>query len=235
VAGRRFAVAGLLVSSLAFGGGALAAPADGPPDDRVLSPAEHRTEKAQRLAIRHAAALTQLNRDIYFCMPWLEVKKTGIGFFKPRGIDEDKRYLTLNVFIDQDPSPQFSSLTLDQRASAMFSRYAGPLLRRMTRNATVMNDDTIDGFTIILGWLKEFPKPGARPVNETIAIFIERVDADEYLGERAKTADLALRARVLAWDGETPRGALRLAAWDDDFVATYKVKNYEPPVGVTCR
>jgi hypothetical protein len=39
---------------------------------------------------------------------------------------------------------------------------------------------------------------------------------------------------VLGWDGETALGPLRLAAWDDNFVSTYKVKNYELEPGVTC-
>jgi hypothetical protein len=29
-------------------------------------------------------------------------------------------------------------------------------------------------------------------------------------------------------------GPLRLSAWDDNFVSTYKVKNYQLEPGVTC-
>ena len=39
---------------------------------------------------------------------------------------------------------------------------------------------------------------------------------------------------MLGWDGEAPVGALRLAAWDDDFVFVHKVKNYQLAPGVTC-
>jgi hypothetical protein len=41
-------------------------------------------------------------------------------------------------------------------------------------------------------------------------------------------------ARTLAWDGETARGQVRLTAWEDDFVKTYKVANYQLQKGVTC-
>ncbi len=220
--------------AIAFARGAGAAPSD-VPDDKILPPSQHSSDKARHLAERHAAAMRSLNRDIYFCMPWLEVNKNGIGFFKPRGATDDKRYMTLNVYIDQQPSREFSNLTLEQRADAMFSRYVGPLLKRMTQNPAVKDDEAIDGFTVILVWLKEVPKRDMRPVNETIAAFIERADAEEFIAGHATSGDLAQRARVLAWDGETPRGSLKLAAWDDDFVLTYKVKGYAPPAGVTCR
>jgi hypothetical protein len=40
---------------------------------------------------------------------------------------------------------------------------------------------------------------------------------------------------VIGFDGETGLGQLRLAAYDDGFVSTYKVKNYELPAGVSCQ
>jgi len=33
----------------------------------------------------------------------------------------------------------------------------------------------------------------------------------------------------------SPLGRLRLAAWDDNFVSTYKVENYQLAPGVTCQ
>ena len=56
----------------------------------------------------------------------------------------------------------------------------------------------------------------------------------EYISGRLSSRDLAARARILGWDGETSLGALRLASWDDDFVATYKVSNYQLAPGVSC-
>jgi hypothetical protein len=226
---------GLLGLGATLVGGVLAAPPDDrAPDDRVLPPAQHRSEKAKSLAARHARALRELNAEVYHCMPWLEVARYSIGFFKPRQAGEDQRYLSIRVYVEQEPSPQFASLTVEERASAMFSRYVGPLLRRMTRSAGVANDDSIDGFNVIVEWLKQTPARGARPVHETIAVFIEKVDVEQYLAGRTTAPELATRARVLGWDGETALGALRLSAWDDDFVATYKVKNYQVPASVTC-
>jgi hypothetical protein len=46
---------------------------------------------------------------------------------------------------------------------------------------------------------------------------------------------LSDRAKVMGFDGETPLGAIKLApTWDDNFVTTYKVENYQLEPGVTC-
>jgi hypothetical protein len=225
----------VLTAAIAGGAGAAPSGAGGAvPADRVLPVSEYTSPKAQRLALRHATALRELNADVYHCLPWMEVAKHSIGFFKPRGVTEDARYLSMRVYVEQDPSAQFASLTLEERATAMFSRYVGPLLRRMARDPGIASDDAIDGFTVVLEWLKQLPARGARPVHETIAVFVDKVDADDYMAGRTAGHDLAARARILAWDGEAPRGALALAAWDDDFVSTFKIRNYQLPAGVTC-
>jgi hypothetical protein len=40
---------------------------------------------------------------------------------------------------------------------------------------------------------------------------------------------------VLGFDGETALGELRLSAWEDNFVTTYKVKDYQLAPGVSCQ
>ena len=227
---RLLRAAGLVALGVAVAGGASA-----PPDDRLLPPLQHTSEKARDLATKHARALRDLNVEVYHCLPWLEVQKHSIGFYKPRHATGDTRFLSIRLYIEQDPSPQFASLTTAQRASAMFSRYVGPMLRRMMQNPGLRNDDAIDGFTVILEWMKQTPAArGQRPIHETIAVFVEKVDAEDYLSGRVTTPELATRARVLGFDGETALGTLGLSAWDDDFVSTFKVKNYQPDPGITC-
>ena len=189
------------------------------------------------LATKHVRALRDLNAEIYHCMPWVEIQKHSIGFYRPKHLTGDIRYLSIRIYIEQDVSPQFASLGMEQRAAAMFSRYVGPLLKRMTRHAGVRNDDTIDGFTLILEWRKQAVRTAAseRPIHETIAVFVEKVDADEFLGGQLSIRDLAARARVLGFSGETALGELRLAAWDDDFVSTYRIQNYQLAPGVACQ
>lgn len=205
-----------------------------PPVDRVLAIDEYGTDKGRALGRRYAPLLSELNAQLYHCMPWLEVKKNGIGFFKPKHLEGDARYLSLNVYIDQDASPQFASLPREDRAARMFSRYLGPLLRRMVRDRALLRDPAVDGFAVILAWLKREPAPGERPVHETIAVFIPRSAAADYLSGRTPIGNLPDFARVLAWDGATAVGALRLTAWEDPFVSTYKLANYQLEPGVTC-
>jgi hypothetical protein len=223
-----------LVTLLAASAGLLGASA--PPEDRVLPMAQYTTEKGKNLAQTYARDLRDLNAGIYHCIPWVEIQKESIGFFKPKHLTGDDRYLSLRIYIEQDPSPAFARLAVEERASAMFSRYVGPLLRRMTKSPALLSDSSVDGFTIILEWLKQAATAaGERPVHETIAVFVPKAVAADYIAGRATAADIAARARVLGWDGETALGPLKLSAWDDNFVTTHKVKNYQLEPGVTCQ
>jgi hypothetical protein len=211
------------------------AEAAAPSEDRILALDRYTSDKGRTLGATYAVTLKQINTSIYHCMPWLEVPKEGIGFYKPRDAARDDRYLSLRVYIEQEPSTQFAAMPVEQRASSMFSRYVGPLLRRMSGNGAMLNDNSLDGFTVILEWLKQVPATAsARPVHETIAVFLERPVVADYIGGRIAGRDLATRGRVLGWDGETALGPLRLASWDDDFVSTYKVSNYQLAPGVSC-
>ncbi len=206
----------------------------GPADDRVLPADQHSSDKARRLAKAHARALRDLSVGVYHCLPWLELHKHSVGFFRPKDAAQDERFLSLRVYIEQDASPQFGRLGADERAAAMFSRYVGPLLKRMGAERTLLDDPDLDGFTVILDWTKPAAQAaGERPTTETIAVFIKKPMAAEYLAGRAPVSRLA-EARILAWDGETARGQMRVTPWEDDFVATYKVANYRLEKGVSC-
>jgi hypothetical protein len=220
----------LLLAALVGGSIVWAAPAD----DRVLPADQYSSDKARRLAKTHARALRDLGAGVYHCLPWLEVHKQSIGFFKPKDTPQDERYLAMRVYIEQDASPQFSKLGAEERAAAMFSRYVGPLLKRMGADRALLDDPDLDGFTVILDWTKPTERAaGERPVTETIAVFIKKAMAAEYLAGRTPAGRLA-EARTLAWDGETALGPMRLTAYEDDFVATYKVANYQLEKGVSC-
>ena len=206
-----------------------------PPEDRLLPVEMYTTDKAKTLATTHREALRALNAGIYHCMPWVEIQKHSIGFFKPKGATSDDRYLSIRIYIEQDPSPEFARFRVEERASAMFSRYVGPMLRRMTKEAAVAADPSLDGFTVILEWLKQTPRvAGDRPIHETMAIFIDKPVALEYLAGTIPITDVAAKARTLAFDGESPLGSLKLAVWEDKFVTTFKVSNYVLEPGVTC-
>jgi hypothetical protein len=224
-------VAALVLACVMSAGRAAAAP----PEDRLLPVELYTSDKARTLGATHREALRALNAGIYHCMPWVEIQKHSIGFFKPKHATVDDRYLAIRIYIEQDPSPEFARFRVEERASAMFSRYVGPLLRRMTKSPAVAADATLDGFTIILEWMKQIPRsPGERPIHETIAIFIEKGVAVDYLAGALPITEVAAKARVLGFDGETALGPLRVAVWDDNFVSTFKVSNYVLEPGVTC-
>jgi hypothetical protein len=227
----RRGLAAVTFVALALAGGPVAA---APSDASVLLPEQHTSEKGRRLAATYVGVLRDLSAKIYHCMPWVEAKKNGIGFYKPKHLDGDARYLSVNLYIDQQPSPEFAAFSIEERASRMFSRYVGAMLRRMAGPSALLADGSLDGFSVILEWLKQTPTTGGRPVHETIAVFLDRGSVADYVGGRLASRDLAARARVLGWDGATALGALRLSSWEDDFVSTFKVANYQLAPGVSC-
>ncbi len=220
-----------LAASLVAAGGVLAAP----PEDRIVPADQHSSEKARSLAAKYLNALRELNAGIYHCVPWVEIGRESIGFFRPKHLPGDDRYLSLRIYVEQDPSPQFAALRFEERAASMFSRYVGGMLRRMAAHAAMLADPAVDGFTVIVGWLKQTAHAGAQPVHETIAVFLPRPVAADYLAGRAKIHDVAARGQVFGFDGATPLGQLRLQAWEDSFLSTYRMANYQPDPGVTCR
>ena len=210
---------------------------DQPPGNDLLLPADqHSSEKARQLATAHHAALRELSEAIHHCLPWLKMDgKWPIGFFKPKGATGDERYLSLRVYVEQGISPQFTQLSQQERAAAMFSRYVGALLRRMAADEAVLGDPNLDGFTVILEW----QKPGTRSadnrlIHETIAVFVKRPAVAGYLAGRLPIAQLSGGAHVLGWEGETSLGPLQLKAWEDDFVATRNGPHHENTKDVTC-
>ena len=230
---RGLAAAGFTALALLLGPVAAVA---APSDDGVMPPEMHTSEKGKRLAQTYQAPLREISAKIYHCVPWVEVKKHAIGFYKPKHMTGgDTRYLSINLYIDQQPSAEFAAYKVEDRASRMFSRYVGPMVRRLASPPGLMADQSLDGFTVILEWLKQTPAAkGDRPVHETIAVFMDKQTVADYLSGRLSSRDLASRARILGWDGETSIGQLRLASWEDDFVATYKVSNYQLAPGVSC-
>jgi hypothetical protein len=88
---------------------------------------------------------------------------------------------------------------------------------------------------VVTSWLKPGSlAPGSQPVNESIAVFVDKKSALDYMEKRITAGDLATKARWLAFDGQKELPNLPLEIWDDFFMATYKVPNYDPPPGVTC-
>jgi hypothetical protein len=233
LSGKRLLTGALLTAVLTSPAGV---GAQTPAGDRLLPVEQHTTEKGRQLARTHAAALRALANSIYHCMPWVETEKGSIGFFHPKHLQGDERYLSLRLYIEQDPTPEFASLRVEDRAASMFSRYVGPMLRRMTRDQGLGADPNVNGYTVILEWLKQGTRGSAssRPVHESIAVFVDRDTATAYLAGEMKSEELARRARVFGFDGDTALGVLALATWDDDFVATFKPKNYQLAAGVTC-
>jgi hypothetical protein len=116
----------------------------------------------------------------------------------------------------------------------MFSRYGTDLLRRMTAMQPVVADPNVQGFSVVLSWLKPGTGKAAQPVNETLALFADKQTTLNFLNKRVSAAEFTRRAKFSVFDGTTDMGRLPLEVWEDSFVKTFKVANYEAPKGQRC-
>ena len=213
---------------------ASASPALAGPQDGLIPLDEYSTAKARALAIAHQAELLKLSAHIYHCLPWLGVVKNGIGFPHPKGAEGDDRYLSVWVNIDQTEDPRFGALPVPRRASAMFSRYGMHLLKRMTQLTAITSDSNVQGFSVVLRWLKPGSSSASQPVTETLALFVDKPSLADFLAQRIGTSDFTERAKYNVFDGKMLVGRVPLEIWEDNFNSTFKLKNYEVEKGQQC-
>ena len=232
MAAPRWAAAGLLVLALGAGVGPAAA---GPIDDKLIPIERYTSAKARALGTAHQQNLYKYSEYVYGCLPWLDVHKQSIGFQRPKFAEGDDRYFSTWIIVDQQDDPQFAAIPQPRRMSAMFSRFGMDLMRRMATIHDVVTDANVQGFSVVTSWLKPGSlAPGVQPVNESVAVFVDKKSALDYMERRISAAELTTKARWLAFDGQKELAALPLEIWDDFFMATFKVPNYEPPPGITC-
>jgi len=219
------------LAALAF---ILVIPVPAAADDAIMSAEQYKTPKARTLATTHQSQLKQMRDEIYHCMPWVGVQKAGIGFRQPKGAVEDDRYLSVWIVIDQDEDARFAALPAERRASAMFSRYGTDLLRRMAQIQPLVADPNVKGYSVVLSWLKPGTGGQVQPVNETLALWSDKQTTLGFLAKRVPAGEFTRRAKFNVFDGTQDMGRLALEVWEDSFVRTFKVANYEAPKGQRC-
>ena len=72
-------------------------------------------------------------------------------------------------------------------------------------------------------------------MNETLALFVDKVTAADFLAKRVGAEEFVSRAKFNLYDGESLVGRVPLEVWEDSFNTTYKVTNYDPPKGAKCQ
>lgn len=225
----------LALAAVLLGASAAAAPA-APPEEAILPVEKYSTPKGKSLGTTYHAQLRQFSEQIYHCAPWVGIRKQGLGFNRPRFAAGDDRYLSVWLEIDQHEDARFAALGQERRQSAMFSRYGVDMLRRMAALEGLQTESSLEGFGVILSWPKPGTngQPGVQPVNETLALFVSRAPLLEFLARRLLASELATRAQFTLFDGQREVGRLPLEIWDDPFMTTFKLKDYQPPTGFRC-
>lgn len=206
------------------------------PEDALRSVEKYTTVREKSLASVHRTRLLQFAAQIYNCLPWLAVYPGELGFRQARDNRGDALYLSMWIWVDQREDPAFAALSQERRVSAMFSRYGVDMLRRMAELSDVLDDRNVTGLSVVLSWLKPgTSRPGRQAVNETLALFVDKATAVDFLAKRVAPDEFTNRSQFTFFDGMDAVGRVPIEVWEDSFNSTYKVNSYEPPKGAQCQ
>lgn len=224
--------AGLLLSGvllLALAGGAAAASGQA-----IVAVDKYTTEKGKTLGLTFGTQLRQIYDRVYYCRPWLEVQKGGLGFSRPAGAAVDDRYLNIWVWVEQQITPEFAALPPARRASAIFSRHGVDLFRQLSADNDIFASPLLTGYSVILTWIKPNGRVGDAEKAETLGVFADKATVRAFLTKRIGGPEFVKRVTIVAFDGQDRIEHLPLEIWEDDFARTYKPKDYQPPKNVQC-
>lgn len=217
--------------AVALVAGAVAVASAGPAD--YLMPVDkHTSAKGRALATKYRPQLLQFSEYVYHCLPYLEIRN-GLGFKKVPKDPGDNRYIAVWIRAEQAPDAAFTALPLARQASAMFSRYAVPMLRRLSAIPGLESDADVYGFSVAVEWVKPGSDPD-RPTIEILAMFGDQASTRAFLGRTLPAEQYVEKTRITFFDGDKEVGRLPIEVWEDNFVSTYTVPGYEIEKGKVC-
>ena len=202
------------------------------PADYVLPVDKHTSPKGRALAAKYHPQLLQFSEYVYHCLPYLEIKN-GLGFKKVPKESGDTRYAAVWIRAEQAPDAAFAALPVDRQASAMFSRYAVPMLKRLAAMPGFASDPDVYGFSVAVEWIKPGSDPN-RPTMEILSMFADQTSTRAFLGKTLRAKEYVEKMRLTFFDGDKEVGRLPIEVWEDNFVGTYKVPGYELEKGKVC-
>ena len=202
------------------------------PADYVMPADKHSSPKGRALAVKYQPQLLQFSEYVYHCLPYLEIRN-GLGFKKVPKEPGDNRYAAVWIRAEQAPDAAFAALPLDRQASAMFSRYAVPMLKRLAATPGFASDPDVYGFSVAVEWIKPGSDPN-RPTMEILSMFADQRSTRAFLGKTLSAKEYLEKTRLTFFDGDKEVGRLPIEVWEDNFVGTYKVPGYEMEKGKVC-
>src|ERR1700730_1535956 len=202
------------------------------PADYLMPVEKHSTPKGRALATKYRPQLLEFSDYVYHCLPYLEIRN-GLGFKRVPKEQIDNRYAAVWIRAEQAPDPSFAALPLDRQASAMFSRYAVPMLSRLAALPGVQSDPDVFGFSVAGEWIKPGSDPN-RPTKEILSMFADKASTQAFLAKTLPPAEYVQSVKLNFFDGDKEVGRLPIEVWDDNFVGTHMLRRHELEKGKVC-
>jgi len=202
------------------------------PADYLMPVEKHTTPKGRALATKYRPQLLQFSDYVYHCLPYLEIRN-GLGFKRVPKEPADDRYAAIWVRAEQATDGAFAALPLELQASAMFSRYAVPMLGRLAALPGLQSDPDVYGYSVAVEWIKPGSDPN-KPTMEILAMFADKASTQAFLAKTLPSDKYVQGLKLNFFDGDKAVGRLPIEVWDDNFVGTYKVPGYEVEKGKVC-
>jgi tetratricopeptide (TPR) repeat protein len=152
----------------------------------ISEPSAYSTEKGRRLMIKYKKNLGNLFinvrktftvSEIEF-IPYIPNKSSGLAFMKLNESKSDERFLSLTVmapfnFYDKRHS------TYQERAAAIFAKYARGLIEVALQETQVLNDSDVSGVWISISWSTMDAKSTKR--GEALTLIAAKDDCRAFL------------------------------------------------------
>src|SRR5262249_31376665 len=196
-----------------FAAGA-ATPVQAAPADYLLPVEKHTTAKAQALAVKYRPQLLKFSEYVYHCLPYLEIRN-GLGFKKnAKDPMTDNRFAALWIYVEQGEDKSFAALSPARQASAVFSRYAVPMIRRLAALQGLAADPAVYGSSLAVAWVKPGSDPRTPPL-ETLAAFMDQTTTRAFLNNTLSASEWVDKMKIYFYDGEKEMGRPLLEVWED--------------------
>jgi hypothetical protein len=183
-----------------------------PAEEAIVPLADYKNAESRTLAQDHLSELRVLYDAVRRCTPEVDFHRHGLGFRRPLGLENVRPYLTIWVWLPNEPTPAGASV--GARASDAFRVFGPRLLPHLVARSQIHGDDRVGGYGLVLTWTKQ---PAADPpIGETLVVFAPKPAVEPFVAGTSPITALLAQSRTRVFDGQTEVPDPRLSVSDQE-------------------